>query len=278
MNQFYRLAVASVFAVALAGCAGLQLQEAEKMQPRGSAFDNALAKEYLAWSKSEYREGDYRDSDYAAVKSMTAADGGAVLPTEVGARAIPADQVGPMTDMYNRVTAALNAGGREKVPAEMACAQVRYDWLLQEVEENWPFQAKERAKLVDEFQDCMAKVEAALVGLPRRADSFLVFFDWNRDNLTPEAFEIVQTVAATAKAAPFEKVVAVGHTDTSGSTAYNMGLSQRRANSVKQALTGMGIAANKVQTVGRGEEDPLVPTGDGVREPQNRRVEISIDR
>lgn len=278
MNHFGKLLVAGVAAVGLAGCAGLELQKAEKMQPQGTAFDVALAQNYLAWSKNEYREGDYGDSDYAAVRAMTAGGGGAVAPTEVGARMIPADLLGAATANYNRLVAALNQGARTKIPQEAARCQVLSDWLLQEQEENWPFQAAERAQLQDEFNDCMAKVEAALAGMPQVPGGFLVFFDWNRANLTPEAMEIVRTVAKTAKAAPFRQIVAVGHTDTSGSASYNQGLSERRAAAVANALVRLGIAPEKIATKGVGERDPLVPTGDGVREPQNRRVSITIER
>lgn len=68
--------------------------------------------------------------------------------------------------------------------------------------------------------------------------------------------------------------MATGHTDTSGSAIYNEDLSERRATAVKDALVLQGIPADSITTVGKGKTDPLVPTEDGVREPQNRRVEI----
>jgi outer membrane protein OmpA-like peptidoglycan-associated protein len=74
------------------------------------------------------------------------------------------------------------------------------------------------------------------------------------------------------------RVIATGYTDTSGSADYNMGLSLRRAEAVKDVLVGEGIPAQNITTIGRGEADPLVPTGDGVREPQNRRVQIQFEK
>ncbi len=71
------------------------------------------------------------------------------------------------------------------------------------------------------------------------------------------------------------RVTATGHTDTTGTEAYNMALSLRRANTVKDALVKLGVPAAAITTVGRGEAGLLVQTGDGVREPQNRRVEIT---
>ena len=72
------------------------------------------------------------------------------------------------------------------------------------------------------------------------------------------------------------RITATGHTDTSGPESYNMALSLRRANAVKDALVREGVPAQAISVIGRGEQGLLVQTGDGVREPQNRRVEIVV--
>jgi OOP family OmpA-OmpF porin len=72
------------------------------------------------------------------------------------------------------------------------------------------------------------------------------------------------------------RITATGHTDTSGPEAYNMALSLRRANAVKDALVRDGVPAQAITVIGMGEKGLLVQTGDNVREPQNRRVEIVI--
>ena len=72
------------------------------------------------------------------------------------------------------------------------------------------------------------------------------------------------------------RIIATGYTDLSGSAAYNQRLSERRADTVKQELIRLGVPAAAITAVGRGESNPLVPTKDGVREPQNRRVEIVL--
>jgi hypothetical protein len=107
--------------------------------------------------------------------------------------------------------------------------------------------------------------------------SFMVFFDWDRSNLSQQAVQTIGQAAATFKSRGSARITATGHTDTSGPESYNMALSLRRANSVKNELVRQGVPADAIAVVGKGESSPLVATGDGVREPQNRRVEIVLD-
>ena len=104
----------------------------------------------------------------------------------------------------------------------------------------------------------------------------MVFFDFDKSNLTAEAQQVVQQAVRTAMTSGMVRVVVTGHTDTVGSQRYNQALSLRRANSVKAEMVREGLAANNIMTVGRSFNDPLVPTGPGVREPQNRRAVIDL--
>ncbi len=106
------------------------------------------------------------------------------------------------------------------------------------------------------------------------AHSYMVFFDFNRSDLTPQAVQIVDQAAANAGPAHVTEITVTGHTDTVGSDAYNMRLSRRRAESVAAELETKGITSSEIEIVAKGKHDLLVPTGDGVREPQNRRVQI----
>ena len=83
-----------------------------------------------------------------------------------------------------------------------------------------------------------------------------------------------QAAAAYKSGAPVQLQV-TGYTDASGSVGYNQRLSERRANAVAEALARQGVARNDMMVSGRGENDNRVPTADGIREPQNRRVEIT---
>ena len=107
--------------------------------------------------------------------------------------------------------------------------------------------------------------------------NFLVFFDWDRSELTPEALSIIASAAEAAQQAAPIRIELTGHADRSGPRPYNQGLSQRRGDAVAAELVRLGIAPAEIGISARGEDDPLVPTPDGVREPQNRRVEIVLE-
>jgi OOP family OmpA-OmpF porin len=111
---------------------------------------------------------------------------------------------------------------------------------------------------------------------PPMAPSFMVFFDWDRSNLSQQALATIKQAAGVFKTKGQARITATGHTDTSGPEAYNMALSLRRANAVKDALVREGVPAQAITVIGKGENGLLVQTGPDVREPQNRRVEIVI--
>ena len=104
---------------------------------------------------------------------------------------------------------------------------------------------------------------------------FMVFFDWDRDEITPQAAAILDNAASAYANCGQAQVMIAGHADRSGSDQYNVGLSQRRAANVRAYLAGRGIPDGVMTTQAFGESRPLVETADGVREPQNRRVEIT---
>jgi outer membrane protein OmpA-like peptidoglycan-associated protein len=106
--------------------------------------------------------------------------------------------------------------------------------------------------------------------------SYLVFFDWDRADLTDRARQIVSEAAANSTKVQYTQIEVNGYTDTSGTPRYNQGLSIRRAKTVAAELVKDGVPSSAIAIQGFGETHLLVPTGPGVREPQNRRVEIII--
>lgn len=121
-----------------------------------------------------------------------------------------------------------------------------------------------------------APVPVAAVPAPAPAKTYLVFFDWDKYNLTPRAVQIIAQAAADSKMQRVTTLEVNGYTDTSGQPTYNEGLSVRRAKAVAAQLVADGVSADEIEIHGYGETHLLVPTGQGVREPQNRRVEIIL--
>jgi len=111
---------------------------------------------------------------------------------------------------------------------------------------------------------------------PAPARTFLVFFDWDRYNLTDRARQIIAEAATNAQRVGTTRIEVSGHADRSGTPQYNQRLSQRRADAVAAELERRGIPRTSMVIQAFGESRPLVPTADGVREPQNRRVEIVL--
>ena len=111
---------------------------------------------------------------------------------------------------------------------------------------------------------------------PSVPNNYIVFFDFDRSNISEDADRIVAAAAANAQQAKATTIEVAGHADRSGSARYNMRLSQRRADSIKQALVARVIPADQIVVTDAGESQPLVATADGVREAQNRRVQIVL--
>jgi OmpA-OmpF porin, OOP family len=106
------------------------------------------------------------------------------------------------------------------------------------------------------------------------AKTFLVFFDWDKYNLTARSEGIVKEAADYSTHTSYTRIDVDGNTDTSGTPSYNQGLSERRARTVAAELVRDGVPQNVISMHAYGDTKLLVPTGPGVREPQNRRVEI----
>lgn len=117
-----------------------------------------------------------------------------------------------------------------------------------------------------------APMEAAPA--PVAAKTYLVFFDWDKATLTPRATVIIAQAASDSKTQAVTTLEVNGYTDTSGAPGYNKGLSVRRAKAVAAQLVADGVPSGEIVIHGYGETHLLIPTGAGVREPQNRRVEI----
>lgn len=117
---------------------------------------------------------------------------------------------------------------------------------------------------------------AALGARPPHPVSFTVFFVFGKDELTAESLAQFDRIKAELAARPAPEVVVIGHTDRVGAVAYNDALSLKRAETVRDALIAAGVSASQIESAGRGEREPVVPTADEVAEARNRRVEITV--
>jgi outer membrane protein OmpA-like peptidoglycan-associated protein len=279
-----RRALAFAGLVLLSGCTGLGLQEAEMTSPQGNTFDRALRDGYLDLSRAEYDEADYRDSDKFAERSMAAARGETVQPEAIGARDLPADNVGELTSARQRLVAALSAGAAQTKALDAAEAQVAFDCWMQEQEED--IQPDDIAACRDRFMTAMASLEAqppAAAPAPPPPPApmaepmpgpFTVYFEFDDAELTADARATLADVVAAAQRSDIAAINITGYTDLSGAEAYNQVLSERRANSVIEFLVGSGVDAAGIVGRGLGESNPVVATEEP--EARNRRVEIEF--
>ena len=103
-----------------------------------------------------------------------------------------------------------------------------------------------------------------------------MFFDWDKSDLSARAKQIIGEAAQASTKTAVTRIEVSGYADTSGTHVYNQGLSQRRANNVAAELVRDGVPKAAIAISAFGDTKLLVPTGPGVREPQNRRVEIVL--
>jgi OmpA-OmpF porin, OOP family len=150
---------------------------------------------------------------------------------------------------------------------------------------RWNFSAPPAAAV--QYKDCWDGSSVPMTSecppqLVEQADvnldpvQFTVYFDYDKANLTSQASALVREAAARALENDIETVVVSGNTDTSGSSAYNQALSERRARVVRDALIANHVPADHIRVEAYGEGNPAKPTPDGTREPLNRRTDVVI--
>ena len=297
VNIIKTTAVSLIAAVALTGCVGTQLEKAKMAETAKTPFNFNLYDGYIGLSKMEYAEGDYQDSDRFAGRAMKASmakKDTAVKPEGFKARNLPMDKEGDLRKARGRLMIALHQGGRENYPRFAAEAQIKFDCWMQEQEEN--FQPKDIAACKKGFMKAIAKLEklnapkpvkrmakkmvkkmAPKVRAPDPVDVdgiYIVFFDLNSSKLSDATQRVLSKAAKEYQMIESPGMNITGHADTSGGADHNYDLSQRRLDSVTNFLMKMGTSAPDMQASAYGEEKPLVPTKNGVKEKRNRRVEI----
>jgi outer membrane protein OmpA-like peptidoglycan-associated protein len=243
----------------------------------GTAFTKALLTEYAAYAKYEAEvEYEWDDAAIFARKGLRAATGEVVEPSLVTDYSkIPAARAPELNDARARLMGYFAGGARERVPAAAATAQVKFDCWVEEENEG------------DANSDCRAaflkiepelKPKAVAAPTPKIIKTFIVYFDFNKADITKDANKVLADVVAEQKKLQPANIYLSGHTDTVGKSAYNDKLSAKRANAVAAALGKKGVAAKVLDVKSFGKTKLAVPTADNVKEGKNRRVEIYFEK
>jgi len=259
----------------LAGCAS-DINQMRDVQPTGGTpFTQALTEEYRKFVVFEADEmNDWVDANYFSRKGLAAANGDIVLPEELGIWDLPPEKVDELASARGRLMRALDSGARDSNPQVAATAQVRFDCWVEQTEEI--FQDDDIAACRDEFLKAMEELEAEPAVVNENPEKYIVLFDFDKSNITADGQAVIDKVIAAAGKMGAVNISATGHADRSGSESYNMALSLRRADAVREALIAGGVSGDTITVAGRGESEPAVPTPDGVKEQANRRVEIIL--
>jgi OOP family OmpA-OmpF porin len=297
LRGFSLIAVLAATSITLAGCSAFkshsEVEALNEAKAVGSPFTQALSNEYRDMANREQNIGfDYADALHFARKGLATSAGEVVLPEPVSDWNLKPEHIEELTTARGQLIGALDRGGRETSPAQAAVAQARFDCWIEEQEESWNatdiackkefFDALNAiggsvvAPTPDEMMPPVTAMPAATGAMAPEDAKYLVFFDFNASKIDAGGASVVDSIAAEVRKQNIQAVNIVGYTDTSGSKKYNKRLSAKRANSVRDALVARGINANLLMVDSMGEENLMVPTADEVREPANRRAEITF--
>ncbi len=295
MKTTRNVLLTAVAGFALTGCTSFsEIHQVHTMQAAtaqgGTPFTQALTEEYRAQVQGELDEGEWSDAAWFSRKGLMASKGEAVLPADVAAAPagawvrhgdlgpvvqVPPDRLPELSAAHERLAGFLDNGGRDRQPLLAAHAQGTWDcWVEEEWEKETNIACRtEFLKLETQFTTKMTTA-APVADTANR--SYEVFYDFDRSNISPDAAKILQQAATHATRDHATSIKLVGHTDAAGSADYNQALSERRADAAKAELVRDGVPADEIDATGVGKAGQLVPTADGVREPQNRRSEIIL--
>ncbi|MFC4272425.1 OmpA family protein [Sneathiella chungangensis] len=290
MKHTIKFAMIGAASLVLAACGG-KLEQAERLSPSGTEFQQALYAGYIELAKSEYQEGDYIDSDRFAEKAMAATRGEQVDPYHPEEWKLPKDREPVLAGARERLMAALGAGAAEKLPLQAAKAQTSFDCWVQEQEEN--FQPKDIAACRDAFVLAIEEIEKAMAPvvvveekvvviekkkpMMMAPKSFEVNFDFDSATPLPGSDAEIKAAAEYMKEFKDPQITIAGYTDTVGSVEYNDKLGERRAEAVAFMGMDMGMEPKRIIMRSYGKKDLKVQTADGVKNAANRRVVITVE-
>lgn len=282
--------------IGLGACSNYQAHSEVKalneVQAVGSPFTQYLAGEYRTYTNRELNEMfDYPDALHFARKGLAAAAGEVVMPEPISDWNLNPQHMEELSTARGRLVVAFDLGAREVAAQQAAIAQARFDCWIEQQEENW--QENDISQCKNQFMEAMnalegmvqpapvppepmLPVEAPAAPMKVEEAMYLVFFDFDKSAIASSGESVLDAVGTEVKSRSLNAVNVLGHTDRAGSRTYNNRLALKRANSVREALIKRGVDAGLIKVDGRGEDQNLVATDDNVREPANRRAEITF--
>ncbi len=277
------------------------------LETSGTVFMNGLNSGYEALSLERGEATDPVDAEHFNHKARRAARRSSTMPDELMDRELRPADMGDLRVALAQLRMAYDRGGRSIAPELSATAQVSFDCWIEAAEglnpeTGWASISSWRQDDVDRCRAAFEKAMAQLEGLtyfrltefrkpqsgmamtapapaPQVAaapETFIVYFSWDSDAVDGSGDRVIDEAVAAADNLGISDFSITGHADRSGSDDYNLNLSLRRADNVKLALIARGVKEGGISVAGRGEAEPAIETGDGVREPANRRVEIIL--
>jgi outer membrane protein OmpA-like peptidoglycan-associated protein len=244
----------------------------------GTAFSRALFDEYKVYAKQEAEvEYEWDDAAIFARKGLAIVQGTNVMPENVADWSMPAARATELNGVRARLMGYFDGGARERVPAIAAKAQAKFDCWVEEEHEGDADSSCRKDFLALEPQLKPQPVVAA-PPTPKIVKTFIVYFDFNKADITAQAAKTLKEVAAAQAEIKPLNIFVSGHTDTVGTSTYNKKLSDKRAAAVTSDLAKLGVKASVFDVKTYGKDKLAVATGDNVKEPKNRRVEIYFEK
>jgi len=274
-----KIATLAAIALLTAGCTGDSLEKLHQATPAGTPFEKALAKHYEDFATETQKNYNWSASAHFAEKGLQAAQGNDVAPEDPKDWGLPKAVLSDMNIAHDKLIAVLSPAVKKAAPERAADAQFYYDCWLEHQANN-----TDVATCRDGFYAALDKLHGnapmAQELSPIDRPDYMVFFEWDKANLTAADDTIMdQLIAALVKNKNDDSEITLGgHTDTTGSVRYNLKLSRIRAETVRDRLVAGGISEARIKIFAYGKSDPLIQTGDQVREPRNRRVEIFLGK
>ncbi len=283
MNRIY---IVLCLFVLLPACSSTSLDMLREAELPDDPYYATLATQYRTYSESRAAQSDWEAARIFSEKGLAAAYAKPLPPEDPASWSLPEPSRKEFGEVRARLMRMLESDARTAFPKAAANALFFYDCWVEQRAGNWD--APSPLLCEQGYKEAMEAIHRKPVETMESKDipadvplstSYLLFFGWDQADITKEAGDVLQKVVAYVgklKRDGYE-VVINGHTDRSGEEMYNLSLSNRRADVVKEALIKAGIQNKTISTFGFGESDPRVPTADGVRERANRRVEIFIE-